>query len=257
MNENRAGAAGRRYIKLILAYDGTDFKGWQRLPGAHPQRTVQDTVERCLERALGAGAEVSGAGRTDAGVHAEAQAASFPYSGRLSAEGIKDALNAVLPPDLSCLEAQDMGERFHARYSATGKTYRYRVLNRREPNPFLRRYSLHVPQPLDLEAMRAAGAALLGTHNFQAFTNLKEKEKSFERNLDSIKVERHGDLVDLVFHADGFLRNQVRIMSQALIDCGLGKLQPAELGRMLESRERAQAPGMAGAFGLCLVSVDY
>jgi tRNA pseudouridine38-40 synthase len=247
-----------RGFKLTLAYDGTDFKGWQRLAGeSRGPRTVQDCVEKCLTRLLGEAIVICGAGRTDSGVHAEGQVASFACVTPAAAEKIKRELNAILPRDIACLECEEVSPRFHARYAATGKTYRYRVLNRDEPDPFLRRYSFHVREPLDLGSMRGAAAVFVGTHDFSAFTNLKAKDKSFERNLGSITVERNDDLVDMVFHGDGFLHNQVRIMSQALIDCGLGKLDADGLRALLAARVRAQAPAAAGAFGLCLLSVDY
>lgn len=245
-----------RVLRLTLAYDGTDFSGWQRLPPGKG-RTVQDCLERALETVLGHPAEVAGAGRTDAGVHALGQSASLHTVSGRSAASILSELNARLPPDLSCIECADADPRFHARYRASFKTYRYRILNRAIPDPFLHRYSLRVPEPLDLEAMRSAAAVLVGTHNFQSFTNLKEKGKSFERTLESASVTRDGDLVDIAFSGDGFLYNQARIMAGALIDCGRGKTDAGALRAILEARDRARAPGAAGAFGLCLMSVRY
>lgn len=245
-----------RVLKLTLSYDGTDFSGWQRLPSGKG-RTVQDCLERCLEKLLGHPVEVVGAGRTDSGVHALGQSASFRTGAKRPAAKMLADLNAALPPDIACLECVDADPRFHARYRASGKTYRYRILNRALPDPFLRRYSLHVPGTLDLAAMRRGAAALEGTHNFQSFTNLKEKGKSFERTIRAITVIRNGDLVDIEFEGDGFLYNQARIMAGALIACGSGTLDADELRRILEARDRSLAPGAAGAFGLCLMEVRY
>lgn len=245
-----------RVLKLRLAYDGTDFKGWQRLP-AGKGRTVQDCLERSLEKALGKAAEVSGAGRTDAGVHALGQVASLHTVSKRPCESILADLNAILPPDIACLSCEEADPRFHARYRASIKTYRYRILNRQIPDPFLRRYSLHLAQPLDVEAMRRAAPAFLGKHNFQSFTNLKEKEKSFERSISSAGIRRDGDVVDIVFSGDGFLYNQVRIMASALIACGLGTMGIDSIREIIAAEDRARAPGAAGAFGLCLMDVAY
>jgi tRNA pseudouridine38-40 synthase len=244
-----------RVIKLTLSYDGTDFKGWQRLGDSG--RTVQACLEKALERVLGQQAECDGAGRTDAGVHALAQVASFHTSSKRPAESILRDLNAILPQDIACLGCEDADPRFHARYRALGKAYRYRIHNAPVPDPFLRRYSLHVGDPLDIQAMRAAAQVFVGRHNFQSFTNLKEKGKSFERTISSAEVEKKDGFIDMTFQGDGFLHNQVRIMSGGVIACGLGRLEPAELKRVLEARDRGMAPGAAGAFGLCLIAVKY
>ncbi len=247
---------GERTLRLKLAYDGTDFKGWQRLP-AGKGRTVQDCLERCLEKILGSEVEVAGAGRTDAGVHALGQIASFHTASRRPAQAVLSALNDSLPGDIACLECVEADPRFHARYRASMKTYRYRILNRALPDPFLRRYSLHVPGALDLEAMRRAAAVLVGKHNFQSFTNLKEKEKSFERTIASIGIAEDGGLVDIFFSGDGFLYNQARIMAGALLSCASGTMDETALSLILNARDRSRAPGAAGAFGLCLMEVRY
>jgi tRNA pseudouridine38-40 synthase len=245
-----------RVLKLRLTYDGTEFKGWQRLaPGKG--RTVQECLERSLEKILGKEVEAAGAGRTDAGVHALGQVASFHTESRRPAGSIMADLNAALPPDIACLSCEDADLRFHARYRASKKTYRYRVLNRAVPDPFQRRYSLHLAQSLDTEAMRRAAEVFLGTHNFQSFTNLKEKEKSFERTVYSALIEKNGDLVDMVFCGDGFLYNQVRIMASALIACGLGTMGAESIAEIIAAKDRERAPGAAGAFGLCLMNVSY
>lgn len=245
-----------RVLKLKLAYDGTDFKGWQRLPPGKG-RTVQDCLERALEKILDHKVEVAGAGRTDAGVHAVGQSASFHTESRRPAQAILADLNIGLPPDIACLECADTDLRFHARYRASKKIYRYRVLNRVLPDPFLRRYSLHIPQPLDIDSIRRGANVFLGKHNFQSFTNLKEKEKSFERTVYTIEIKKDGDLIDMTFTGDGFLYNQIRIMASALLSCGLGTADEKSLTEILAARDRGSAPGAAGAFGLCLMDVLY
>ncbi len=245
----------RRNFLIRLAYDGTEFLGWQRLPGAG--RSVQATVEACLGRALGVGApiEVVGAGRTDAGVHAEGQAASFHAFTPLGCEGIKDALNAAFPGDLSCRGCVEVDPRFHARMHASSKVYRYRLLNRPEPDEALRRYSLHVPERLDLAAMARAGAALVGERDFRALSNAKGADTV--RRLDEVRVEEARGVVDLVFVGPGFLYNQARIMAAYLLEAGRGRMDARRSAAILEGRDRRAAPGALGAFGLCLVEVRY
>lgn len=261
----------RRNFLVKLAYDGTDFRGWQRLSGpdyggerpATPGsgRSAQGDFEAALEKAVGAGPiETIGAGRTDAGVHAEGQAASFHAFTPLGCEKLRDAINARLPPDLACLSCQEVDARFHARLHAREKVYRYRFLISRAPDPFLRRYSLYVPQPLDLEAMSAAAAALVGERDFRAVSNAKGEDTI--RRLDVARVEAGpegptGRIVDLVFEGPGFIYNQVRIMAALVLEAGKGTLPPERVGAILAGRDRAAAPGALGPFGLCLVDVRY
>jgi tRNA pseudouridine38-40 synthase len=246
----------RRNFLIALAYDGTDFQGWQRLPGRG--RSVQGEVEACLSRVLGlkgGGLEVVGAGRTDAGVHAEGQAASFHAFTALSCDELKDALNAELPPDLSCGACREADSRFHARLHAKSKVYRYRLLASREPDPFLRRYSLRVPEALDLGAMEAAAAALVGERDFRAVSNARGEDTV--RRLDEARIEAHDELVDLVFVGPGFIYNQVRVMAALLLEAGKGRVAPERIGAILGGRDRSAAPGALGPFGLCLVEVRY
>jgi tRNA pseudouridine38-40 synthase len=245
----------RRNFLLRLAYDGRDFLGWQRLPGAG--RSVQGTVEACLGKALGQGGpiEVVGAGRTDAGVHAEGQTASFHAFTPLSCDAIRDALNAAFPPDLACRGCAEVDPRFHARLHARAKVYRYRILNRPEPDPALRGASLHVPEALDLGAMAEAAASLEGERDFRALSNAKGADTV--RRLDEARVEARNGIVDLVFVGPGFLYNQVRIMAAFILEAGKGRMGPERSKAILEGRDRQAAPGALGPFGLCLVEVRY
>jgi tRNA pseudouridine38-40 synthase len=251
----------RRNFLLTLAYDGTDFLGWQRIPGVG--RSVQGEVEACLSSILGGPGhtivEVVGAGRTDAGVHAEGQAASFHAFTALSCDAIVEALNAAFPPDLQCRACFEVDPRFHARLHASSKTYRYRLLVAAEPDPELRRTSLFVPRKLDLGAMRAAAAALVGERDFRALSNAKGDDTL--RRLDEVLVEArphgHGELVDLVFVGPGFIYNQVRVMAALLLEAGKGKILPKAVPEILAGRDRSAAPGALGPFGLCLVEVRY
>jgi len=244
---------GRRNFLLALAYDGTDFLGWQRL--AMGQRTVQATLEEALSALLGERIEVVGAGRTDAGVHAEGQAASFHSRTAMGCERIAAALNEALPPDLRCRSCREVDPRFHARFRAKAKVYRYRLHVGPRPDEAARRTSLHLDGPLDLDAMRATGLALVGERDFRALSNAKGDDTT--RRLDSVRVERSGDFVDLYFEGPGFLYNQVRVMAALLLEAGRGRLGPSEALSIVESRDRRRAPGALGAFGLCLVEVRY
>jgi tRNA pseudouridine38-40 synthase len=263
----------RRNFHVVLAYDGTDFKGWQRLvaparnagdrnAGDRPRRggrTVQGELERVLSDLLGAPIEVVGAGRTDAGVHAEGQSSSFHAFTELGCAELKAGLNARFPPDLACRSCAEVDSRFHARLHARSKVYRYRILASDEPDPFLGRYSLHIKDRPDLEAVRAAAGRLVGERDFRALSNAKGEDTV--RRLDEVRVEasrhRAGEVVDLVFVGPGFLYNQVRIMAALLLEAGRGALDPGRIDSILEGRDRSAAPGALAARGLCLVEVSY
>jgi tRNA pseudouridine38-40 synthase len=251
-------------LKLVLAYDGTNFKGWQRGNG----RTVQSTLEEALKQSLGsaspggsrtpADVKVDGAGRTDAGVHAEGQVASLVLPHAVDPNLLLDAVNHELPSDLSVRSVEVADERFHARYRATAKTYRYRVVDGPVGDPFLRRFSWRVRDTLDVGRMEAASAAFAGTHDFSAFTSDKSKKEK-TRTIFSIDFERPefswGSSLDISFRGNGFLWRQVRVMAAALILAGTGETNASLLEAMLDSRDRAPAP--APARGLTLVSVEY
>ncbi len=244
----------RRNFLLTLAYDGSGFSGWQRLPD--PERTVQKEVETALSLILGEKVEVVGAGRTDSGVHAEGQAVGFHSRTPLSCSELVAALCAKLPADISCLACREVDPRFHARYRAKSKTYRYRLHVASSADPAARATSLHVDEPFDREAVAAAARLFEGEHNFRAFTNAP-KSTATRARIDSARIVSSGDFVDLYFSAPGFLYNQVRIMVGTLVAVGKGKLSLKALAELLESGTRAQAPAMAGAFGLSLVGVKY
>ncbi|NLJ46835.1 MAG: tRNA pseudouridine(38-40) synthase TruA [Treponema sp.] len=244
-----------RNLLLTLAYDGTGYKGWQRLPGSG--KTVQESVEAALGRVLGRAVPIIGAGRTDAGVHAEGQAANFHTDTTRAPEDILEDVNEALPRDIACRSVKEVPERFHARYWAVEKTYRYRLHVHPIPDPFSRRYSLHVPESLDLPAMEAAAAELVGRRDFSAFANHRGLKRGGERDLRTVHIQRNGQFVDILFSADGFLYNQARIMAGALIEAGKGRLGAKDIRGMLERRDRAAVPGAAPAQGLCLVRVEF
>ncbi|HAE21648.1 MAG TPA: tRNA pseudouridine(38-40) synthase TruA [Spirochaetaceae bacterium] len=247
-------AGATRNLLAVLAYDGTDFKGWQRLPGA--QRSVQESLETALGIALGEPCNAVGAGRTDAGVHARGQAANFWTRSTASLAELADAINAELPPDMRCLALREALPNFNARYRAVSKTYAYRFALDK-PDTFWRRYSLELKKKPRLERIEEACALLPGTRSFKAFTNAKKDGSAFVRSLSEARLERDGPFLDLVFRADGFLYNQVRLMAAALLQRGLGRLSREDFASLLEDGKRSAAPGALGAFGLRLVSADY
>jgi tRNA pseudouridine38-40 synthase len=244
----------RRNFLIVLAYDGGDFSGWQRLPGIG--RSVQGSVEEALCKALGGAVEITGAGRTDAGVHAEGQAASFHAHSLLDCNAIRAALNSFLPGDIVCRSCVEVDPRFHARFRAKAKVYRYRLHVASENDPFIRRYSYHVSSPLDLGAMAAAGRELQGEHDFRAFTNAKDVADG-QRRLDEVRVEANGDFVDLYFAGEGFLYNQVRIMAALLLEAGRGRMRQGETTVLLAGADRTRVPGALGPYALSLVEVRY
>lgn len=244
-----------RNIMIVVAYDGTEFQGWQRLGGG--ARTVQKTLEDALSRALAGSINVVGSGRTDAGVHADGQAANFWTASSLPLDAMVSRLNDELPHDLACVSAHAMVPSFHARYRAVSKTYAYRFHDGPVRDPFLVRWTLHAPGRLDEVAMRAACAVLTGQRDFSALCNAKEDSQAFVRNLISATVERRGDIVEVAFTADGFLYNQARVMAACALEAGLGRLTPGQLAALVDSRDRSRAPGALGAYGLRLVKVEY
>lgn len=256
---------GGRNVLGLFAYDGAGFKGWQRLPGA--QRTVQETLELALTALCGRPCNAIGAGRSDAGVHAEGQAANFRPGDERPLTELGAALNALLPPDLRCLALREAVPNFHARYRAVSKRYAYRLLPESGGDgggrgvmgavKAWRAYSLALRGRLDRRAMDEALATLLGRRSFRALTNAKADARGFERELSIATAEAADPFIDLIFEADGFLYNQARLMAAAVLACGQGRLRPAALAKALAAGDRAALPGALGAYGLRLVSVGF
>jgi tRNA pseudouridine38-40 synthase len=256
---------GGRNVLGLFAYDGSGFKGWQRLHGS--QRTVQETLELGLAALCGRPCNAIGAGRSDAGVHAEGQAANFrPGAERPLAE-LGAALNALLPPELRCLALREALPNFHARYRAVSKRYAYRLFpesggggagrSAMGAAAAWRAYSLAVRGRLDRRAMDEALSILVGRRSFRAMTNAKADARGFERELSLATAAEAGPFLDLIFEGDGFLYNQARLMAAAVLACGQGSLRPAALATALAAGDRAALPGALGAYGLRLVSVGF
>ena len=250
----------RRNLKLILSYDGSEFSGWQVQPHA---ATVQGTLASAIGRITGEKVLPQGSGRTDAGVHALAQNVTFVTLSSVPTENFQRALNDILPPSVRVLDVKEMPEEFHARHSARGKTYRYRIY--REPicPPFLARYVWHYPYPLDEEAMGHASGLVVGEHDFTSFAAVdpeRGKEDEIVTNVREIFSSAWGrtreELVYTV-SGSGFLHHMVRNLVGTFILVGRRTLQPEDLRRILETRNRSEAGATAPGSGLYLVSVDY
>jgi tRNA pseudouridine38-40 synthase len=246
-----------RTLKLTLQYDGTDYVGWQRQSNG---ASVQGLVEDALGRIEGAPVTVHGAGRTDAGVHALAQVASVSLDSILPEAALGRALNAVLPAAVRVLGVEEVGTAFHARFNARAKTYEYRIVNAPLVSAFLYRHVWHVPQPLDLEAMRTAAAPLVGTHDFAGFQGSRSAAVTTERTILDLGWQDGGGFdLPLVFRVtgDGFLRYMVRNIVGTLVEVGSGRWDPRRLLSILGSRDRSHAGPTAPAQGLFLTHVTY
>ena len=261
-----------RRLKLIIAYDGTPFAGWQ---SQSHRNTIQDHVERAFERVLGKAARVHGAGRTDAGVHALAQCAHVDLPDeRLSAARWSEALNALLPPTIRVLRCQYVSNDFHAQLSAKGKIYRYRIWLSSVLPPFEYGRAWHIPRPVDLTILRRAARQFVGTHDFAGFAanrgksgrrgdtdwsrrTVGEQEKSTIRTIYSVRVRKRGPCVTIEFDGDGFLYKMVRLIVGALVKSALGKVRIEDVAARLNSGQVSAPRFAAPAEGLFLVRVRY
>jgi tRNA pseudouridine38-40 synthase len=254
-------------LKLIVAYDGASFAGWQ---SQRHGNTIQDHLERAVARVSGERVRVHGAGRTDASVHALAQCAHVDLnSARPTVERWPAALNASLPPTIRVLRCSLVSEKFHARYSAKSKTYRYRIWTGPVLPPHELNRAWHVPGPIDFEPLRVAARKFIGTHDFAGFAANRGKSPSRRdlsrarsdtntiRTIRSVGMRRKGALVEIDFEADGFLYKMVRLMVGAIVDVALGKNEPEEISKRLRSPHHASVRFAAPAAGLFLVRVGY
>ena len=250
-----------RYFKLTIAYDGTDFHGWQ-IQANKP--TVQGEIVAVLRRLTQENVQLPGAGRTDAGVHALGQVGSFRTQSALSAGEFQRALNALLPPAIRIVSAEETGPDFSARWSAKGKVYRYRLYRGKVVPPMLWRYVLHYPFPLDEQAMKEAAAKFVGVHDFTSFaastgSEDDDKERNMEREIYSTELKRTDDGEELWFtvHGRSFLRYMVRKMVGTLLEVGRGKLSPADIETLYELKDRSKSGPTVPPQGLFMVRVDH
>ena len=243
-----------RNLRLDICYDGTRYRGWQRLPGKDD--TIQGKLETALSRILGEPIEISGSGRTDAGVHARGQVANFHCESTMPSGEILEALRRYLPEDIGIYSCRDVSQRFHARLNAKEKTYCYRIWNSEAPCVFDRRYVTRMPETLDLAAMEAAARLLCGEHDFSAFCGNAKIKKSTVRYIRSVDIRQQREEIRIYFTGNGFLHNMVRILVGTLVEVGRGE-RSAESIVGLFGGKRAEAGFLAPAQGLCLEEVMY
>ena len=243
-----------RNLRLDICYDGTRYRGWQRLPGKDD--TIQGKLETALSRILGEPIELSGSGRTDAGVHALGQVANYHCESSMPAEEILRQLRRYLPEDIGIYSCKDVSPRFHARLNAKEKTYRYRIWNSDMPCVFERRYVAVMPEELDLAAMEDGAKMLLGEHDFSAFCGNAKMKKSTIRDLRAITIQRRGQEIWVEFTGNGFLYNMVRILVGTLIEVGRGQRSAQSIPDLFGGK-RMDAGFLAPPQGLCLMEVTY
>ena len=243
-----------RNLRLDICYDGTRNRGWQRLSGV--DNTIQGKLETALSRILGEPIEISGSGRTDAGVHARGQVANFHCESDMPAGRILEELRSYQPEDIGIYSCKDCSPRFHARLNAKEKTYCYRIWNSENPCVFDRRYVAVMPEKLDVDAMKQAAEMLTGEHDFSAFCGNPKFKKTTVRYIRAIDIRRQGDEIQLSFTGNGFLHNMVRILVGTLIEVGRGERNPRSIPELFGGK-RSDAGFLAPAQGLCLMEVMY
>lgn len=243
-----------RYFKATVEYDGTDFRGFQWQHGA---RTVQGELEAAIALRTGQTARVTGAGRTDAGVHALGQVISFGADTRIQTDRMAIALNSALPADISIQSVEEVEPEFNARFKASSRIYVYLILNRRTPSALWRRYAAFCPEPLDDRVMQQAAALLVGEQDFAAFTNALQPLEPTFRDVMKCCVKRRRDMVIVRMEANAFLRGMVRNIVGTLIEIGSGKYSPEHIRLIQASRDRQRAGPSAPPQGLCLLKVRY
>lgn len=244
----------KKNICLVVAYDGTDFHGFQR-------QTNAESIQGCIEQGLSAIFQtpitIYGAARTDAGVHARGQVVNFYGQESIPTEKIPYAMKGYLPPEIAVLSAREMPNRFSVRHDNVGKHYRYSIDNNRMHDPFLLRYAWFIRKPLDRQAMREGAAILLGTHDFSAFEGQNTTPMNPVKTMYSITLHARGHVLDIDVVGDGFLYHMVRNIAGGLVDLGLHRLTPERFREILASGDRTQLGATAPAQGLCLETVFY
>ena len=239
--------------KLVLSYDGSRYKGWQKL--GNQEVTIQKLVENVIGEVLDYQVEIHGSGRTDAGVHARGQVANMKVPFLLK-ETFQDKINEKLPEDIRLMGVQRVPGEFHARLSAIRKEYRYYVDLKEKPTVFTRKFVCHFPEKVDKDAMKEAASYLIGIHDFSAFTD-DNRVRDKVRKIYDIQIREKQGVLEIIYQGDGFLQHMVRIITGTLLDVGTGKMMSKDILDILESKERARAGFMAPAKGLFLEKVDY
>lgn len=244
-----------RNIKMILEYDGTRYKGYQKLD--EKTLTIQGKMEEILSQITGEPITLIGCGRTDAGVHALNYVANFHTSSNLETDKMLNILNDKLPDDIAIKSMKDASERFHARYNIISKTYLYKIDNSVKKKVFERKYVSKVKDKLDINNMKSCAQIFVGNHDFQSFTTLKSKTKSTVRTINRIDIKENDGIIDIEINGDGFLWNMIRIIIGTLILAGKGKLSSRDVEDILNAKKRADAGPTAEAKALFLKDVEY
>lgn len=243
-----------RRIFLEIAYDGTNYSGWQVQNNAV---SVQETIDRALSEWLSEEIHTIGASRTDAGVHAKGNVAVFDTKSQIPADKFAVGLNSRLPDDICIQESFEVPMEFHPRFTETVKTYEYKILNRKFPDPTRRNDSLFYYGRLDVDAMNEAASYLVGPHDFKSFCAVNHDAKTTVRNIYSAIVDKKGDMITFQITGNGFLYNMVRIIAGTLIEVGKGRIRPENIKNIMEARDRQKAGPTAPAHGLTLVEIEY
>ena len=245
-----------RNIRLTVAYDGTNYHGFQRQHETHGP-TIQGTLEEVWAKLVEEEVTLATAGRTDTGVHASGQVVNFMTAAKIPEDKIPKAFNSLLPRDISILQAECVPDDFNARWSARWKRYDYQMDNHPIPDVFRRLYAAHVPIPMNVDQMQTAGRFLEGRHNFKTFATAGGVSKTFERTIYRCQVKEDDGLIKVACVGDGFLYHMVRIIVGTLMDVGKGRIHPQEIPEIIASQERSRARMIAPAHGLSLVHVNY
>lgn len=243
-----------RNIKLTIEYEGSDFNGWQKQPN---KLNIQGTIEKVLESITGEKVELNASGRTDAGVHAIGQVANFKTNSNIPIEKFAIAINSRLKKTIVVKKAEEVEENFHARYNCKKKTYEYVINNSEYGSAVFRNLAYHIPQKLNVEKMNKASKLFIGEHDFKAFKSSGTSSKSSVRIIYDTSVIKDEDNIKIRLTGNGFLYNMVRIISGTLVDVGLGKMEPEEITRIIEEKDRTKAGKTLPAHGLYLISVEY
>lgn len=248
-----------RNIRMTIQYDGSRYKGWQKqnIKGMDVS-TIQGKIEKVLSKMTGEEIQVIGCGRTDTGVHADKYTANFKTNSNKNIKDMSKYLHEFLPEDISVISLRDVSDRFHSRLNAISKTYVYTIDNNRFANVFIKKYAYHVEGQLNIEKMKEASKYFIGTHDFKGFSGVKDKsKKSTVRTINYINITEKDNIIKIEYNGNGFLINMVRILSGTLINVGKGKIEPEDIKKMLQSKQRSELAVKAPAKGLCMKEVNY
>lgn len=243
-----------RNIQLIIEYDGSNYCGWQRQNNGV---SIQQKIEEAILYITSEKINLIGAGRTDAGVHAYAQSANFYTDSKIPIGKMPFAINSALPEDISVIKAIERDEDFHSRYSAIEKTYIYKIYNRRIPSPFYAKYAYHCPVDIDIVRMAQASRHIIGEHDFTSFMAAGGQVKSTVREVYDIDINKQDDIITISVRGSGFLYNMVRIIAGTLLYTGVGKIEPADIEKIIMSKDRTQAGITLPPCGLYLKEIVY